>query len=81
MQVMGIKRKKHIPKAMMKTAMQSVSNTAIITMQDLIGLGSDARMNTPAKDSGNWQWRATQKELSTKNFRLLKKYTKKFKRM
>ena len=79
--VMGIKRKKQIPKAMMKAAMQSVCNTAVLTMQDLIGLGSEARMNTPAKESGNWQWRATKKQLSNKNFRLLKKYTKKFSRI
>ncbi|MEO8395715.1 MAG: 4-alpha-glucanotransferase, partial [Chloroflexota bacterium] len=31
---------------------------AIIPMQDIAGLGEDARMNTPGKASGNWSWRA-----------------------
>jgi 4-alpha-glucanotransferase len=26
-------------------------------LQDLLGLGADARMNLPASNSGNWQWR------------------------
>ncbi len=43
---------------MMKTVWASNSDTAIVTMQDLLGLGSEARMNTPSTDSGNWQWRA-----------------------
>lgn len=28
-------------------------------MQDLLGLGSEARMNTPSTSSGNWTWRMT----------------------
>lgn len=35
----------------------SVADTAIAPMQDLLALGSEARMNLPASDSGNWQWR------------------------
>jgi 4-alpha-glucanotransferase len=35
----------------------SVANTAIVPMQDLLGLGSEARMNLPASSSGNWAWR------------------------
>ena len=34
----------------------SVANTAIAPMQDLLGLGNDARMNLPASESGNWYW-------------------------
>lgn len=36
---------------------KSVANTAITPMQDILGLGNDARMNLPASDSGNWHWR------------------------
>lgn len=75
--ILGVKDRKSLPKAMMKAALSSCCNTAILTAQDLIGLGSEARMNTPAKDSGNWQWRALKKELTSKTFRFLKKYTKK----
>lgn len=44
---------------LIRAAMSSVAEMAIIPMQDLIGLGSEARMNTPASDSGNWSWRMT----------------------
>ena len=37
--------------------MSSVSNTAIAPMQDILGLGSEARMNLPGTSSGNWKWR------------------------
>ena len=42
---------------MIKTALMSVSDTAIITMQDLIGLGSEGRINTPSTVKNNWEWR------------------------
>ena len=35
----------------------SVANTAIIPLQDLLGLGGDARMNLPNTIAGNWSWR------------------------
>jgi len=34
----------------------SVANTAIAPMQDLLGLGNEARMNLPASGEGNWYW-------------------------
>jgi 4-alpha-glucanotransferase len=36
----------------------SVAELAIVPAQDLLELGSEARMNTPAVASGNWSWRA-----------------------
>lgn len=47
-----------------RLAHSSVADTAIIPMQDLLGLGSDARMNTPNQSHGNWTWRVTQPQLS-----------------
>ncbi|HKE25661.1 MAG TPA: 4-alpha-glucanotransferase [Bryobacteraceae bacterium] len=35
----------------------SVADTVLFPMQDVLGLGSEARMNTPATASGNWRWR------------------------
>jgi len=35
----------------------SVATTAIAPMQDILGLGSEARMNLPGTSSGNWEWR------------------------
>jgi 4-alpha-glucanotransferase len=31
-------------------------------VQDILGLGSEARMNTPGKASGSWAWRLTDRE-------------------
>ena len=40
-----------------KGLMATASDTAIITMQDILGIGSVGRMNTPGREGGNWQWR------------------------
>lgn len=42
---------------MIRTAISSVAQISIIPMQDLLGLDSSARMNTPGTTKGNWQWR------------------------
>lgn len=42
---------------LIRTALSSVSNTCVIPMQDWLGLGKEARMNTPSTLGGNWQWR------------------------
>ena len=43
--------------AMMRAAMMSVADTCILMMADLLGLGSEGRINTPSTLGGNWQWR------------------------
>ena len=43
--------------AMMRSALSSVADTCILTMQDIIGLDSSARINTPSTVGGNWVWR------------------------
>ncbi len=42
---------------MMQIAFMSVTQVAVVTAQDLLSLGSEARMNTPGTTGGNWQWR------------------------
>lgn len=42
---------------LVRLALGSVADTAVIPMQDLLGLGSEARMNTPSTVGGNWLWR------------------------
>jgi 4-alpha-glucanotransferase len=44
--------------------MMSVCDTAIIPMQDVLGLGEEARMNVPAIAHGNWSWRLLPEQLS-----------------
>ena len=43
---------------MMRALWGSVADLAIVQAQDLLGLGSEARMNTPSTVGSNWQWRA-----------------------
>jgi 4-alpha-glucanotransferase len=42
---------------MMRLAMASVARTCILPMQDVLGLGPEARMNRPGTAEGNWRWR------------------------
>lgn len=44
---------------MIRLALASVAQTAIIPVQDVLGLGSEARMNRPGVPNGNWTWRMT----------------------
>lgn len=43
---------------MMRAIWASAADTAVVQMQDLLGLGSEARINTPSTLGGNWVWRA-----------------------
>ena len=40
-----------------RAALASVSDTAIIPMQDYLELGNEARINTPSTLGDNWKWR------------------------
>jgi 4-alpha-glucanotransferase len=42
---------------LMRAAHRSVAKVAIVPMQDVLGLGAEARMNRPAGKDGNWRWR------------------------
>ncbi|MEO8877422.1 MAG: 4-alpha-glucanotransferase [Polyangiaceae bacterium] len=42
---------------MIRAAMASVANLSIFPVQDVLGLGSEARMNRPGEEAGNWSWR------------------------
>ena len=45
------------PWALTRAAYTSVAETAIVPVQDILGLGSEARMNRPGADKDNWSWR------------------------
>jgi 4-alpha-glucanotransferase len=42
---------------LIRTVLASVADTAIIPLQDVLGLGTEARMNLPGTSRGNWRWR------------------------
>ena len=43
--------------ALISLAMGSLADTAIIPLQDILGLGKEARMNFPGTLENNWKWR------------------------
>lgn len=45
---------------LMRATMAGVAELAVVPAQDLLELGAEARMNTPAVAAGNWSWRAPQ---------------------
>lgn len=51
--------------ALIRLALASVSDLAIIPLQDILGLDNSARMNTPATIEGNWEWRLASLDLLT----------------
>jgi 4-alpha-glucanotransferase len=54
-----------------RAALASVADTAIVPAQDLLGLGSEARMNHPGAASGNWRWRLVPGQLTSDTSRKL----------
>ncbi len=48
-----------------RLALSSVANLSIVPLQDILGLSAEARMNNPSRPMGNWQWRATNKQLQS----------------
>lgn len=63
---------------MMRAAWSSVADMAIVPLQDLLGLGSEARINIPSTLGENWKWRATSDqitdELAEKLYRYMEMY-------
>ncbi|HPS72870.1 MAG TPA: 4-alpha-glucanotransferase [Bacteroidales bacterium] len=54
----------HISEDFIRAAFSSVANTAIIPMQDLLGLNTEARMNLPGTTVNNWRWRLKPGQIS-----------------
>jgi 4-alpha-glucanotransferase len=54
----------HIAWDLTRAVWGSPADTAIVPMQDLLELGSAARMNTPGTTEGNWAWRVLESQLS-----------------
>jgi 4-alpha-glucanotransferase len=45
-----------MPWTLMRAALASVAGVAVLTLQDVLALGSEARMNVPGVARGNWAW-------------------------
>jgi 4-alpha-glucanotransferase len=51
--------------SLIRLALSSVGDLAIFPMQDILGLGSEAKMNAPGVADGNWQWRYNSEVLNS----------------
>ncbi len=66
---------------MMRTALMSVADTAILMMPDLLGLDSGGRINTPSVTGGNWRWRIDGSCINSWLAEILREYTKLYGRL
>jgi 4-alpha-glucanotransferase len=60
---------------LIRVASMSVADLAIFPLQDLLGLGSRARMNIPGTAAGNWTWRFAESELTPEVAERMAKYS------
>src|ERR1700678_1904393 len=65
---------------LMRLAWSSPAALAIAPLQDLLNLGSEARMNVPGRAEGNWRWRVREDMLSSQAFQWLQDLTESSKR-
>jgi 4-alpha-glucanotransferase len=61
---------------LIELAWSSRAALAMAPLQDVLGLGSDARMNLPGRAEGNWRWRCTEEMLAAPAFRRLQELTR-----
>jgi 4-alpha-glucanotransferase len=66
--------------ALMRLAWSSVAALSIAPLQDVLNLGSEARMNVPGRAGGNWSWRVSENMLSAASFEWLRELTESSKR-
>ena len=75
---LNFKSRKDIGWHFIRAAIASVADTAVIVMQDYLGLGSEARINLPSTLGNNWKWRLVEgqvnDELAKKIYALCKLY-------
>jgi 4-alpha-glucanotransferase len=58
-----------------RSLMASAANRVVFPLQDVIGLGSEGRINTPGTTEDNWAWRFTPDQISDENEEMLKELT------
>jgi 4-alpha-glucanotransferase len=61
---------------LIRAAQMSVAHTSVIPMQDILNLDSDARMNLPGRETGNWTWRCSAEDFDHPGIQRLMHYTK-----
>ena len=72
----NLTRKEGYNWGMMRGAWASVSDLAVVPMQDILGLSNEARMNTPSTLGENWKWRMKRRQITKKLAAKVRKYVK-----
>lgn len=67
-----------IPSALVEAALSSIASTAIIPLQDYLGLDESSRINTPSTVGCNWKWRVNKELLTFEIIEKIKKLTEKY---
>lgn len=65
-----------VARELARLAWASPADLAVAPVQDLLGLGSEARMNRPGHLAGNWGWRATAEQLAALDWKRLAELTR-----
>lgn len=78
---LNIKARKEIYWEFIRAALSSVADTAIIPVQDYLGLGSEARVNVPSTLGNNWKWRLRDGQLDDSLAERIREMTKLYGRM
>ncbi|MDD3361959.1 MAG: 4-alpha-glucanotransferase [Hespellia sp.] len=69
-------KEEEMPMELIRLAMASVSDLCIIPIQDYLGLGSEARINTPSTLGKNWKWRLVPGQITDEVADVVRKMTK-----
>ena len=77
---LGVKKKKDIPEAVIRSAWGSVAETACAQIQDFLGSPASARMNKPSTLGGNWQFRTEESDFTPELAKKIRKLNRLFNR-
>ena len=70
----------HTTESLMRLALSSIATTAVVPLQDVLDLGSEARFNTPGAPEGNWTWRVKAHQLDPARADCLAEMTQTYRR-
>ena len=67
--------------SILRTMFESHAGIVVLPIQDLLGYGSDTRLNIPGKADGNWQYRVTKEQINSINKAKFRRFNELYKRM
>ena len=73
LQYLDVRNEGEIHWAFIRAVLSSVADTAVVPLQDVLGLGTEARMNLPGSATGNWSWRYHEEALTEEISQRLRK--------